>query len=119
VATKLKTDENLPEAVAALLREAGHDVTTVLEEGLGGVADPQVAEICRTEGRALLTLDRGLGDIRAYPPAEYPGIVVLRTSGQQIDAILAPIRHLIALLATHSPVGALWILDEHRVRIRR
>jgi hypothetical protein len=39
VAAKLKTDENLPETVAALLRAADHDVTTVLGERLDGVAD--------------------------------------------------------------------------------
>jgi len=69
-------DENLSGSGAALLRAAGHDVTTVLEQGLGGVTDPRLAAICRTERRALVTLDRGLGDIRAYPPADYHGIIV-------------------------------------------
>jgi len=95
---RFKTDENLPETAATLLRAAGHDVTTALEEGLGGVADPRVAAACRTERRALLTLDRGLGDIRAYPPAEYDGIVVLRLRVQDIDTILASVRHLLGLL---------------------
>ena len=65
MAVKLKTDENLPDSVAMLLRAAGHDVTTVLEEKLGGATDPQVAQVCRSEMRALVTLDRGLGNIRA------------------------------------------------------
>jgi len=71
------------------------------------------------EGRALLTLDRGLGDIRAYPPAEYLGIVVLRARNQEIDTLLSLVRRLIALLGTHPLVGTLWIVDERRVRIRR
>ena len=119
MAAKFKMDENLPETAAVLLRAAGHDVTTALEEGLGGVADPRVVAVCRTEGRALLTLDRGLGDIRAYPPAEYHGIVVLRARDQEIDTILALIRRFIALLGTRSLVGTLWIVDERRVRVRR
>lgn len=89
MAFRLKTDENMPDSVAAFLRGAGHNVTTVLEEKLGGAADPRVAEICRTEGRALVTLDRGLGDIRTYPPAEHHGIVVLRPRDQSVDSILA------------------------------
>jgi len=116
---KFKTDENLPVSAAALLRSAGHDVATALDEGLGGIADPQVAAVCRKEGRALLTLDRGLGDIRTYPPADHAGIVVLRTRNQEIDILLALVRRLIALLATHPLVGTLWIVDERRVRIRR
>ena len=116
---KLKTDENLPESAAALLRAAGQDVTTVLAEGLGGVADPRVAAVCRGEARALVTLDRGLGDIRAYPPVEYHGTVVLRPRDQRIDAILALVQRLVPRLETHSVAGALWIVGERRVRIRR
>jgi predicted nuclease of predicted toxin-antitoxin system len=119
LAAKLKTDENLPKTAADLLRAAGHDVSTVLEQGLRGVTDSRVAAVCRSEGRALLTPDRGLGDIRAYPPADYPGIVVLRAGGQEIDRIIGLIRRLIALLETQSLGGTLWILDERRARIRR
>jgi hypothetical protein len=74
--------------------------------------------VCRREGRALLTLDRGLGNIREYPPVEYPGIVVLRVRNQEIDTILALIRRLIELLETRPLAGTLWIVDEYRVRIR-
>ncbi len=116
---RFKTDENLPATAAALLRWAGHDVTTALDEGLGGVADPRVGAVCRMEGRALLSLDCGLDDIRANPPAEYPGIVVLRARNQEIDTRLSLVRRLIALLGTHPLVGTLWIVDERRVRIRR
>ena len=61
---RLKTDENLPDSAAVLLRAAGHDVITALEEGLGGLEDPHVAGVCRAEERALVTLDRGLGEPR-------------------------------------------------------
>lgn len=116
---RFKTDENLPESAAVLLRAAGYDVSTVLAQGLGGVVDPRVVSACRTEGRAILTLDRGLGDIRAYPPADHQGIVVLRPRDQQVDTIVALVRHLIALLKAESLQGTLWIVDERRVRIRR
>jgi predicted nuclease of predicted toxin-antitoxin system len=119
VAAKLKTDENLPESAAALLRAGGHDVMTALEEGLGGVGDERVAKLCRSEERALVTLDRGLGDIRTYPPADHYGIVILHPRAQGIDAILALIRHLLSLFDAEPLIGALWIVDEHRVRIRR
>ena len=102
-----------------LLRDAGHNVTTVLEEKLVGAADPQVAQVCQSETRALVTLDRGLGNIRAYPPAAYPGIAVLRPRDQNVDAILALVTTFVALLETNSLDGALWIVDEHRFRVRR
>jgi len=119
MAARLKTDENLPDSAGMLLRTAGHDVTTVLGEKLGGAADPKVAEVCRSETRALVTLDRGLGNIRAYPPADNHGIVVLRPRDQSVDAVLAVVQTFVALLETHPLAGALWIVDERRFRIRR
>jgi len=44
----------------------GHDALSVTDQGLGGSSDPQVAAICKSEGRALVTLDVGFADIRAY-----------------------------------------------------
>ena len=119
MAVRLKTDENLPASVAMLLRTAGHDVTTILEEKLGGAADPKVAELCRSEARALVTLDRGLGNIRVYLPTDYYGIVVLRPREQSADAILALVETFVTLLETNTLAGTLWIVDEHRFRIRR
>jgi hypothetical protein len=35
----------------------------------------------------LITLDRGMGDIRAYPPGSHAGIVVLRLTDQSAPAV--------------------------------
>jgi predicted nuclease of predicted toxin-antitoxin system len=75
---KFKVDENLPMEVAKQLVTAGHDALTVSDQQLSGHVDSEVIDVCRNEGRALVTLDLGFADIRAYPPAAYPGIVVLR-----------------------------------------
>ena len=54
---RFKIDENLPVEVAELLRRLGHDATTILEQHLGGSADPKVASVCQQERRILVTLD--------------------------------------------------------------
>jgi predicted nuclease of predicted toxin-antitoxin system len=79
---KFKIDENLPEEVAGLLRSAGYDVSTVLEQSMGGEPDPDVASVCRREQSALITLDLGFADIRTYPPEKYHGMIVLRLKRQ-------------------------------------
>ena len=43
---RLKLDENMDIRLAALLRQAGHDTTTVRVEGLRGTADPALYEHC-------------------------------------------------------------------------
>src|SRR5580658_9024659 len=85
---KFKIDENLPIEVAVALREAGHDAINVVDQGLGGGADASVAEVCRREGRSLVTLDVDFANVQAYPPRDYPGLVVLRLqrSGQAARA---------------------------------
>lgn len=66
---RLKTDENLPEELAALFREKGFDCLTALDQGLAAQPDSVVSAACREEGRILVTLDLGFANIRAYPPA--------------------------------------------------
>jgi predicted nuclease of predicted toxin-antitoxin system len=56
-----------------MLRLAGHDALSVLEQDLGGWADPGIASICQAVGRVLVTLDADFADVRAYPPGAIPG----------------------------------------------
>ncbi|MBI1893749.1 MAG: DUF5615 family PIN-like protein [Candidatus Rokubacteria bacterium] len=113
-----KVDENLPEDVAAVLREAGHEAATVTSQGLAGAEDAQLSETLRREGRILVTLDVEFGDIRTYPPEEYPGIVVLRMTKQDKRHVLAAIRRILPVLRTDPVARRLWIVEEHAVRIR-
>lgn len=116
---KFKIDENLPIEVAEVLKTAGHDAMTIFDQGMVGDLDPKVASVCRTEGRALVTLDLDFSDIRTYPPAEYPGIIVLRPRNQAKPTVLALLNQLFALLETAEPLtGHLWIVQETGLRIR-
>ncbi|MDS4019458.1 MAG: DUF5615 family PIN-like protein [Candidatus Competibacter sp.] len=115
---RFKIDENLPVEVAKLLRRHQHDAATVIEQRLAGQPDAHIAGICQTEQRALITLDLDFADIRRYPPADHAGIIVLRPATQSIPAVLSLIQRLVPLLNREPITGALWIVDESRVRIR-
>ncbi len=93
---KFKIDENLPIEAAALLVEAGHDAVTLNDQGVGGVEDVELASLCRKEGRAIVTLDLGFGDIRSYPPSEFPGLVVFRLDRQDKPHVIAMGRRFVA-----------------------
>ena len=114
----VKLDENLPVEAADLLREAGHDAATVLDQEMGGVADPHIAATCRREGRALVTLDTDVADIRTYPPGEHPGLLVLRLRRQSKPHVLDALRRVLPLMAAEAIHGRLWIVEEERVRVR-
>jgi predicted nuclease of predicted toxin-antitoxin system len=115
---KLKVDENLPVEVAAVLRQAGHDASTVFTEHLTGSGDPNIATVCRTEARALITLDMDFADIRPYPPAQYAGLVVLRLRRQDKPHVLETIRRLLPAMAAEQLEQRLWIVEEARLRVR-
>lgn len=116
---RFKIDENLPVEVVEVLRHHGHDATSVCEQGLAGVADPAVAAVCQVEKRAIVTLDLDFSDIRHYPPANYAGIIVLRPAVQMIPALVRMMGQVTELLNQERLNGCLWIVDDHRVRIRR
>jgi len=115
---RFKVDENLPLEIALSLREAGHDALTVMEQDLGGGPDPMLADTCRREHRALVTLDLDFGDIHSYPPQQYPGIIVLRLTKQDKPRIMQVFDQVVPLLKTQPVLKHLWIVDEQRVRIR-
>ena len=114
---RFKVDENLPDGVARLLTSAGHDATTVGQQGRSGAADADLAAICGEEGRAFVTLDTDFADIRSYPPADHPGFVVLRTARQDRESALAAVKRIIPLLRQEPLTGRLWIVEENRVRV--
>ena len=116
---QFKIDENLPRELAVILREWGHDATTVLDQGLDGSSDPRVASICRDESRIMITLDIGFGDIRTYNPEQHPGIIVLRLRQYDRSHVIAIFRKIAHALRTEPLTQRLWIVDEHRIRIRK
>ncbi|MDD9995325.1 MAG: DUF5615 family PIN-like protein [Dehalococcoidia bacterium] len=113
-----KLDENLPRALAGLFAEAGHDAVTVAEQEMAGADDSLIAAVCRSEGRALVTLDMDFADIRNYPPQDYPGLVVFRLSRHGPGRVLAVATRLIEMLPETSLQGQLWIVEDERIRIR-
>jgi predicted nuclease of predicted toxin-antitoxin system len=116
---RLKLDENLPHELAAALRGEGHDVHTVDEEQLAGESDPVIVAAATDEGRLLLTLDRGIGDLRRYPPGSHAGILVLRPVAQDPDSILALIQRLVRTHPLDELRSCVVVVEPSKVRIRR
>jgi predicted nuclease of predicted toxin-antitoxin system len=114
---KFKIDENLPVEAAALLIGAGHDVSTVPDERLGGKPDPQVALACKNEGRVLVTSDLHFADIRVYPPASYATIIVFRLARVDKHRLLTALKRLLPVLDQEPLTGRPWIVDGTSVRI--
>lgn len=53
-----------------------------LDEHLGGRKDSVVVRAAADANRMVLTLDRGVGDVRNFPPGSHAGVIVLRPVSQ-------------------------------------
>ena len=115
---KIKLDENIPFAMAELLRRAGHETATAADEKLSGVDDPVLLATATKERRLLMTFDADFADIRHYPLVTHAGIVVFRLVDQRWAALREPFQRLVASGVLERLYGGLAIVDETRVRIR-
>jgi len=113
----VKLDENVPDSVGTIFREAGHDVAFARDEQLAGVPDDQLLATAAGEGRALVSFDRGFTNVIQHPPGATAGIVVVRLREQTLPRVRQVAATLAGLLATERIQGRLWVLDESRLRI--
>ena len=114
---RIKLDENIDLRLTALLKEAGHDAITVQEQGLRGIADRELYELCKAESCILVTLDLGFSNLLHFPPDGTAGLVVLRGPNQLFTTMRVLIETLIDALIKESPLNKLWIVEPGRLRI--
>ncbi len=115
---KFKIDENLPVEVADALSVAGHDALTVFDQSMAGSPDRIIANAVRGEDWVFITLDLDFADIRAYPPRDFAGLIVIRAKHQDKATVQKIIDRVIRAIDHETLNRRLWIVDEQRIRIR-
>jgi len=115
---KFKLDENLPLEIVEVFQTAGHEVETVYDEGLAGAADQEILRRVRQERRILLTMDKGIADVRAFPPSDYSGIVLFRPETTGRGEVLRFARSVAQLLLSLELTGRLVIVSPRGIRTR-
>jgi len=115
---KFKLDENLGRRCGQLFVEAGHDCSTVLNQGLSGSSDSALIMRCRAEGRALVTLDLDFANPLLFKPSANRGIAVLRPrSPASPDELKFLCSTVLGGLSRDTLDGHLWIIELGRIRI--
>lgn len=112
---RFKPDENLPVDLAAELRALGHDADTVADEGLCGEADAAVVEAASIADRILLTLDKGIADVRGQ---RLVAVVLFRRDSAGRRAVLSFILERISRIASMDLAGRLTVVGPSRIRTR-
>jgi predicted nuclease of predicted toxin-antitoxin system len=109
-------DENIARSTVQMLRDLGHNVKWVVEEGLQGVDDEVIYRLAVAEGRVVLTFDSDFSQM-VYASEEQPGgALVLKfkpRDTQECNQRLSQV-----LDAIGDPTGRLVIVSRYRVRVR-
>lgn len=116
---RIKVDEDLPLAVAVVLREKGYEASTVREQGMGGSDDAPLWEAVQEKGQVLITADKGFGDIRHHPPGSHHGVILLRPDEDGIRPLLELVDRLLEDRPLQSFEGTVTVVNPKGIRVRR
>jgi predicted nuclease of predicted toxin-antitoxin system len=112
-------DECLSTRVVALLTVADHDVVHVQDRDLQGHVDEEVLELARAEDRVLLSADTDFGEILARSGAALPSLILFRQGNRTPEHRAATLLANLDEVAEDLLAGAVVVLEEDRIRIRR
>lgn len=116
---RIKLDENLHAELKAVFVAFGHDVDTVADEDLLGAEDPSVLGAASGEERLIVTLDRGFGDIRLYPPGSHAGVLVMRLDDHSFPSTKAAIERMVSNVDLENLAGCVAVYRSGSLRVRR
>lgn len=109
---RLKLDENVPDSVGVILRQADHDVAVARDEELAGVDDDRLLAAANVEDRVLVSLDRDFASILRHPPEATAGVVVIRLHAQTLSTV----RQVATRIATCFP-GNRYVAAGNRILV--
>jgi predicted nuclease of predicted toxin-antitoxin system len=111
------TDENVSPRLIAFLREQGHDVQDVKEEGWQGRDDIFLLRRAWATQRVVISYDRDFGKLAIARQEPCYGVIYIRLRDQRAPNAVAVMRQFLKRRIAIRP-GSLVVLQESRARIR-
>jgi predicted nuclease of predicted toxin-antitoxin system len=116
---RFKIDENAPFSVKAILESRGnHQADSVYHEGIAGITDRDLIELCLQEERILITLDTDFSNSLLHPRGTFYGIILLRPLTQGKNVFLQLFAQFLAQFQLEQVVGRVVIVEPHQIHIR-
>lgn len=115
-------DHCVPRSVCNALKADEHDVALLRDHLPPDAPDRDVIQQAQTLDSVLLTLNGDFANLIRYPPDEYGGIVALQVRNRP-EVISQIVDRLLRYLQRHPELehyaGTLFLVEPHRIRIRR
>jgi len=112
-------DQNVPDSVTDVLREAGHDAHHARDLGLARAEDEDVLAVAKADGRVVITFDSDFSRFLALSGDDAPSVVHLRLGPEQLPDLAGRVRRAVTDLEAALAAGAIVVVEPHRVRSRR
>ena len=111
---RILANENFPEAAVTALRHRGHDVAWVRTDAPGS-SDQEVLARANSEGRVVITFDKGFGELAFHwgLPAS-SGVILFRT---QASADRMTLMAIAALESRSDWAGYFAVVEDDRIRV--
>ena len=107
-------DECTGPAVAAWLREEGHDALSIHDES-PGMPDVSIVTLAHQTGRILITNDKDFGEAIFRQNMPHSGVILLRLQDERAASKMEALRRLLATYAERLP-GQFVVVTERAVR---
>jgi predicted nuclease of predicted toxin-antitoxin system len=111
-------DMPLSPAVAAWLREAGHDAYHLHDVGLDTLSDGQITARAEQEQRVILTCDVQFGAL-ALQRQEAASVMIFRIAKPTPFRVIERTARTLEQYARQLQRGAIIVIEERRSRLRR
>lgn len=116
---KFLLDMNLPRQLGRLLQERGHDCRHAAEHELYTAEDQEIVEVARATGEVILTHDLDFGRILAFSGRAEPSVIIFRQTSTLPEALAQLLERTEPLWGSSVEHGAIVILENRKVRVRR
>ena len=116
---KFLADENLYVPIVQGLRNRGHEVFSILEEGKAGTLEEEIFRLAVLENRIIVTMDKHFTNMLRFPSDQCGGIIVVRLYKIRVDKTTKLFFKFFNQLHEDDIKRNLVIVTRKKVRIRR
>jgi len=116
---KFLVDMPLSPALAAWLREHGHDAVHAAELNLNRAPDVDILARAKSEGRIVITADLDYPRLLALARATDPGLILFRDGTWSDADVITRIGEILQLLTADDIEHAIIVVERDRLRRRR
>jgi predicted nuclease of predicted toxin-antitoxin system len=116
---KFLADENLYIPIVTGLRERGHDVFSIIEQGEIGISDEEIFRMAAKENRVIITMDKHFSNMLRFPSEQCGEIIVVRLYKIRVNKTTRLFFAFFNKLREEQIERNLIIITRKKIRIRR